>query len=134
MILFQTLSLLHYLLHTIIKRNIAYTQNYTIKCKKCFVILKKYFCFQQGKSLATLSIFIVKWISNDHLNAKFHYKLHNFPLKATTSKSFDLCFTPNMPIWNPICISHKIMCVCRTQLHSPMLYPFLAFTCSKPSI
>ena len=27
-------------LHTFIKRNIAYIQNYTTKCKKCFVILK----------------------------------------------------------------------------------------------
>ena len=28
-------------LHTIIKRNIAHTQNYIAKCKKCFAVLKK---------------------------------------------------------------------------------------------
>ena len=28
-------------LHTIIKRNDGYNQNYTTKCKKCFAILKK---------------------------------------------------------------------------------------------
>ena len=35
-------------LHTIAKRNIAYTKNYTTKCKKCFPILKKHFHLWQG--------------------------------------------------------------------------------------
>ena len=56
-------------LHTIIKRNIAYTQNYIKKCKKCFAILKT--CLWQAKCLATLVIFIMKWISKDNSNAAF---------------------------------------------------------------
>ena len=47
-------------LHTIIKRNIAYTQNYTTKWKKCFAIFKKHFRLYQGKNLATLGIFTAK--------------------------------------------------------------------------
>ena len=48
-------------LHTIIKRNDGYNQNYTTKCKKCFAILKKkHFCLWQGKNLATLGKFIAK--------------------------------------------------------------------------
>ena len=58
-------------LHTIIKRNIAYTQNYIKKCKKCFAILKKKTCLWQAKCLATLVIFITKWISRDNSNAVF---------------------------------------------------------------
>ena len=50
-------------LHTII----AYTQNSTTKCKKCFAN----FCLRQVKSLATLGIFIEKWISNDNLNPEY---------------------------------------------------------------
>ena len=42
-------------LHAVIKRNIAYTQNYA---KKCFAILKKHFHLWQGKSLVMLGIFI----------------------------------------------------------------------------
>ena len=47
-------------LHTIIKRNIAYSQNYIAKCKKCSAILKKQFCLRQAKSPPMLNIFTVK--------------------------------------------------------------------------
>ena len=47
-------------LHTIIKRNIAYTQNYNTKWKKCFAILEKHFRLRQGENLATFGIFIAK--------------------------------------------------------------------------
>ena len=47
-----------HLLHTIIKRNIAYTENYTTKWKKCFAIFKKHFRLYQGKNLATLGILL----------------------------------------------------------------------------
>ena len=56
-------------MHTIIKRNTAYDQNYITKCKKCFTILKKHFCLQRGESLATLGIFITKLILNDNSKA-----------------------------------------------------------------
>ena len=59
-------------LHTIIKRNCTYTQNYITKCKKCFAILKNlqktFSSVGGGKSHTTLGIFIAKWISNDNLN------------------------------------------------------------------
>ena len=64
-------SLYPYFIHpllTIIKRNIAYTQNHTTKSRKCFTILKIPFNLQWGKSLATLGIFIAKWISNKNSN------------------------------------------------------------------
>ena len=53
-------------IHTIIKRSIAYTQNYIAKYKKCFSILKKNF---RTKSLAALGVFIAKWVLNDNSNA-----------------------------------------------------------------
>ena len=45
-------------LHAIISTNIAYTQNYIAKCKKCIAILKKNFRLRRGESFATLGIFI----------------------------------------------------------------------------
>ena len=61
------------LLHTIIKTNIGYAQNYTTECRKCFGILKlfqKNFRLWRGECVITLSIFIAKWISSDNLNAE----------------------------------------------------------------
>ena len=57
-------------LHTIIKRNIAYTQNYIKKMQNALQFLKKT-CLWQAKSLAMLGIFITKWISKDNSNAVF---------------------------------------------------------------
>ena len=53
-------------LHTIIKRNITYIQNYTKNVKNASQFLKKHFRLQRGKSLG---VFITKWISNENLNA-----------------------------------------------------------------
>ena len=53
-------------LHTIIKRSIAYTQNYIAKCKKCISFLKKNFPLWWAKRLAAVSIFIVKSDSNNN--------------------------------------------------------------------
>ena len=47
-------------LHTVIKINIAYSQTYIAKCKRCFAIFNKKFCLQQAKLLSMLGIFIVK--------------------------------------------------------------------------
>ena len=63
---------LHFIhpLHTTIKRNIAYTQNYIAKCKRCLAFLThKNFRLRRAKRLATLGIFVVKWISNNNSNA-----------------------------------------------------------------
>ena len=59
-------------LHAIINRNIAYTQNYIAKCKKCFAILKKNLRLRRATSLTTLGIFIAKWISKDNSNSDSH--------------------------------------------------------------
>ena len=56
-------------LYAIISGNIAYTQYYMAKCKKCFAILKKNFHLRRAKSFATLDTYIVEWISKDNSNA-----------------------------------------------------------------
>ena len=56
-------------LHTIVKRSIAYTQNYIAKYKKIFLNSYKNFRLWRPKSLATLGIFIAKKVSNGNSNA-----------------------------------------------------------------
>ena len=49
--------------------------------------LKKNFCLQQTKSLAALSIFIVKWVSNDNSNTALKLPLfsNHYSIYACTS-------------------------------------------------
>ena len=72
-------------LYTIIKRSIAYTQNYIAKYKKGFSILKKNFRQQRTKSLAMLGIFTAKWVSNDNLNAEIFCALLRFKAENVTN-------------------------------------------------
>ena len=80
-------------LHTIIKRNTTYIQNYPKKCKKCLAFLKRHFRLRRGKSPATLGIFIAKWILNDNSNAVPF--LNNFCIKLTIKLDYTIWYHLN---------------------------------------
>ena len=79
-----------HLFHTIFKRNIGYTQNYTAKYKSCFTIFLKMFHLPQAKSIATLGIFIAKWISSNNSNTPSFYRFQPSKLMQNLICSSDI--------------------------------------------